>query len=98
MPFMVPWTDLPPVERARSVLQWHWRMWAELTPQQWRLGFVVLRGGEVVGVQDVGATEFAVRREVATGSWVGRRHHGQGIGTEMRSAVLHLAFAGLGAE
>jgi RimJ/RimL family protein N-acetyltransferase len=26
------------------------------------------------------------------------RHQGQGIGTEMRAAVLHLAFAGLGAE
>jgi RimJ/RimL family protein N-acetyltransferase len=35
---------------------------------------------------------------VSTGSWVGRRHHGQGIGTEMRAAVLHLAFAGLQAE
>ena len=27
-----------------------------------------------------------------------RRAHGHGIGTEMRAAVLHLAFAGLGAE
>jgi len=25
MPFGVPWTDLPPAERARSVMQFHWR-------------------------------------------------------------------------
>ncbi len=36
--------------------------------------------------------------EVSTGSWLGRQHQGQGIGTEMRAAVLPLAFAGLGAE
>jgi RimJ/RimL family protein N-acetyltransferase len=39
-----------------------------------------------------------VRRAVVTGSWLGRAHQGLGIGKEMRAAVLHLAFAGLGAE
>jgi RimJ/RimL family protein N-acetyltransferase len=42
--------------------------------------------------------DFAVLREVDTGSWLGQRYQGQGLGTEMRSAVLHLGFAGLGAE
>jgi RimJ/RimL family protein N-acetyltransferase len=42
--------------------------------------------------------DFAVLREVSTGSWLGRRYQGQGLGTEMRAAVLHLAFAGLSAE
>jgi RimJ/RimL family protein N-acetyltransferase len=32
-----------------------------------------------------------------TGSWVARAQQGRGIGTEMRQAVLHLGFAGLGA-
>ena len=72
--------------------------WAELTPQRWTLELAVLAGGEPVGIQGIGGTEFAVTREVHTGSWLGRRHHGRGIGTEMRAAVLHLAFAGLGAE
>ena len=36
-------------------------------------------------------------RSVATGSWLGLRHQGHGIGKEMRAAVLHFAFAGLGA-
>ena len=72
--------------------------WGALTPQQWSLELAVLAGGEPVGIQGIGATDFAVTREVHTGSWLGRRHHGRGIGTEMRAAVLHLAFAGLGAD
>jgi RimJ/RimL family protein N-acetyltransferase len=58
----------------------------------------VLADGEVVGTQDLGGNDFAVTREVNSGSWLGRKHHGRGIGTEMRAAVLHLGFAGLGAE
>jgi RimJ/RimL family protein N-acetyltransferase len=34
---------------------------------------------------------------VATGSWLGQEYQGQGIGKEMRAAVLHFAFAGLDA-
>jgi RimJ/RimL family protein N-acetyltransferase len=37
-------------------------------------------------------------RSVETGSWLGRAYQGQGIGREMREAILHLAFAGLDAQ
>jgi RimJ/RimL family protein N-acetyltransferase len=50
-----------------------------------------------VGQQEISARDFPVLREVSTFSWLGVRHHGSGIGTQMRAAVLHLAFAGLGA-
>jgi RimJ/RimL family protein N-acetyltransferase len=98
MPFLVPWTDLPPGPRGRSVVQHQWRQWGALTPQQWTLELAVLVDGEPVGIQSIGGTEFAVTRELHTGSWLGRRHHGRGIGTEMRAAVLQLAFDGLGAD
>ena len=52
----------------------------------------------IVGTQGVSGRDFALLREVNTGSWLGQRYQGQGLGTEMRSAVLHLGFAGLGAE
>lgn len=97
MPFAQPWTDQPPAARARSVVQYHWRCRGESTPQYWRLLFAVFRDGTVVGQQDLLAREFAVTGEVVTGSWLGRKYQGQGIGTEMRAAVLQLAFAGLGA-
>ena len=97
-PFAVPWTDAEPDQRARSVLQYHWGRWAAWTPAEWSLDLAVVRDGVVVGTQGIGAHEFAIKREVHTGSWVGQRYHGQGIGTQMRAAVLHLAFDGLGAR
>jgi RimJ/RimL family protein N-acetyltransferase len=44
------------------------------------------------------AEHFATLRSVHTGSWLGLAHQGRGLGKEMRQAILHLAFAGLGAQ
>ncbi len=98
MPFLSAWTDRPPSERARGVMRHHWRQLGAWTPEDWGLPLVVFAGGRPVGLQQIAAKDFAVLRQVSTGSWLGQRHHGQGIGTEMRAAVLHLAFADLGAE
>lgn len=98
MPFLQPWSDESPEQRARGTMQYHWGQWAAWTPQRWNLELVVARDGVVVGTQGVGGNDFAVLREVYTGSWLGRKYHGDGIGTEMRAAVLHLAFAGLDAQ
>lgn len=98
MPFSEPWTELDPPELQRSSLQYHWRLRAEWTAQNWHLPFGVWENGRLVGQQDLEARHFAVRRTVDTGSWVGMAHQGRGVGKEMRAAVLHLAFAGLGAE
>jgi RimJ/RimL family protein N-acetyltransferase len=98
MPFQVPWTDAPPDEVARSVLHHHWRRLGDWTPRNWWLDLTVFHAGAVVGQQSISGHELAITREVATGSWLGLRYQGRGIGTEMRAAVLHLAFAGLAAE
>jgi RimJ/RimL family protein N-acetyltransferase len=98
MPFTVPWTDLPPAERARSVMQFTWRVLGSLTPEKWQLPLAVFHEGRVVGLQEISAQDLSVTREVDTGSWLGRDHHGRGFGTEMRAAVLHLGFTGLGAH
>ncbi len=97
-PFAVAWTDVPPQERARSVLQFQLSQWGAWSPADWSLNLVADPGGVIVGTQGVSGRDFAVLREVRTGSWLGQRYQGQGLGTEMRSAVLHLGFAGLGAE
>ena len=97
-PFVVPWTDGTPEEVARSTLQFQWRMWGEWSPRQWSLHFVTVHDGQVIGTQALDAREFGTLREVGTGSWLGRAHHGSGFGTEMRAAVLDLAFTGLGAQ
>jgi RimJ/RimL family protein N-acetyltransferase len=98
MPFEIPWTDDPPDVRPRNSLQFWWAMRANWKPTRWVLNLVVREGKTIVGVQDLLGAEFAVTRQVATGSWLGAAYQGRGVGKEMRAAVLHLAFAGLGAE
>jgi RimJ/RimL family protein N-acetyltransferase len=98
MPFMVPWTRAESPALERGVLQFGWRQRASLTRNDWRVTFAVIHDGEPVGIQGVEAKHFATRRTVETGSWLARGAQGRGIGTEMRAAVLHFAFAGLGAE
>jgi RimJ/RimL family protein N-acetyltransferase len=98
MPFTTPFTDRPSPQRERESAQWWWRQRAEWSADKWNLTGAVFVDGRVVGVQDINAEHFASVRSVATGSWLGLAHQGQGLGREMRQAILHLAFAGLGAE
>ena len=82
---------------ALRIAQWTWRCRADWKPESWNLYLVVRHEGRVMGAQDVGARDFARLGEVSTGSWLGREYQGRGFGTEMRAAVLALAFDGLGA-
>ena len=97
-PFTTPWTDTPIDEFHRSFLQFHWRCRADLTARRWRLNFAVTADGELVGMQGASASDFPVLRSAETGSWLGLEHHGKGIGTEMRLAILTLLFDGLSAD
>lgn len=97
MPFAVPFTDQPSPQLERSSMQYFWRTRADWTPEHWQLPLAVVVDGKVVGVQDVLSERFGLLRTVKTGSWLVRSEQGKGIGKEMRAAVLHLAFAGLGA-
>jgi len=98
MPFTTPWTRLESPQLEREGMKFYWRCRAELSPTHWRLPFAIFDDGELVGVQDVGADGFPVRRWVSTGSWLALPFQGTGIGKEMRAAVLQLAFDSLGAE
>jgi RimJ/RimL family protein N-acetyltransferase len=97
MPFTIGWTDIPSPRRERESMQWFWRQRAEWSQDKWTFSGAVIVDGRPVGVQDLSAESFATLRIVRTGSWLGLRHQGKGIGKEMRAAILHLAFAGLGA-
>lgn len=97
-PFSAAWTDVPAAELPRAVVTYHWQQRAAVAPTRWSLNLVAVHEGTVVGTQGIGATDFAVVREVGSGSWLGRRYHGRGLGTHVRAAMLHLAFVGLGAR
>lgn len=103
MPFQRAWTREPDGLRQRHSLQYYWRSWALWTPEAWELPLAVWRrqpddATELVGVQTMMSNDFPVTRTFETGSWLQQAHQGQGLGKEMRAAVLHFGFAGLGAE
>lgn len=95
MPFEIPWTDSATVE---SVVAFHEQALERWQAEDWQLNLLAFHAGRVVGMQGLEAEDFAGRRTVATGSWLGRAWQGRGLGTEMRAAVLELAFRGLGAR
>jgi RimJ/RimL family protein N-acetyltransferase len=99
MPFYVPWSDragLP--EFLEEFARHHLDRLAAWSPDEWSLNLVAFHEGAVIGTQTVRADRFAETRTVDTGSWLGQAWQNQGLGTEMRAAVLELAFRGLGAE
>lgn len=71
---------------------------AKTSPDWWHLSFPVLVDGQLVGQQNITGVDFRELRTVTSFSFLARSHQGQGLGREMRAAVLHLAFAGIGAE
>lgn len=96
-PFRPLWDEVPPPHQQRNTLQHLWQARAAWKPSSWHLPLAVVVDGRVAGVQGMLADDFAARRTISSGSWLGRGYQGRGLGTEMRAAMLHLGFAGLGA-
>ena len=96
--FAAPWHELPSPAFERQFLQHWWKSRGSWSPTNWALGLAVVAGDRPIGMQDVMAGQFAVRKTVTTASWLGTANQGRGYGTEMRAAVLALAFDGLSAE
>lgn len=97
-PFLTPWAEGEPRDRARSFVQEHWYQLSSWTPDNRRLGLAVFDQAEQpLIIATLRARDFRVTREVTTSSWLGLSHQGQGYGTEARIALLTLAFDHLGA-
>lgn len=97
MPFDVPWTRTDPAELPRQFAGYHWNVRATSTPDDVRVDLAVRERGVLVGAQGFHAKDYALTRTAETGSWLGRRHQGRGIGTRMRQAVCVLLVDHLGA-
>ena len=99
MPFFVAWTDgIGKPGFVEGFVEHHLGLRREWSPGHWWLNLGVFRDGEPLGTQGLDADDYGTTRVVDTGSWLGERHQRQGIGSEMRAAVLALAFDGLGAR
>jgi RimJ/RimL family protein N-acetyltransferase len=97
-PFFSRWAERPPAEVARAVVQRQWRKRGAWSAEHWALELAVFEDGRPIGVQELRGKNFEELGEVETASWLGIAYQGRGFGTEARLAVLHLAFAELGAE
>ena len=86
------------MRRGTVLCQFYWKAWGTWRPEDWRLGFVVLAGGEIIGVQDLEARDFRTLRTVETSSYLFESARGRGHGTLMRRAVLALGFGPLEAQ
>ncbi|MEV4349834.1 GNAT family protein [Actinoplanes sp. NPDC049596] len=96
VPFLAVAEDTP-LARQRRTAQAHWAAMGQWTPAKWALILAASVDGTPVGLHNIRAENFAVRAEVATGSWVRGQDQGKGFGTLMAAGALHLAFEGLGA-
>jgi len=85
-------------QREWSWLRGIWTGRGRVEPEWWRLYFAVMVDGQPVGMQDLIGINFAALGTVSTFSWLESSYRGRGLGIEMRAAILHLAFAGLGAR
>jgi len=99
MPFAVAWTDGSSEPGfAERFVAFHEEALASWAPERWTLNLLAFRDGLPVGAQGISGTSFATERTIETGSWLGAQSQGLGLGTEMRAAVLELAFERLGAH
>jgi RimJ/RimL family protein N-acetyltransferase len=99
MPFEIPWTDRSDEPRfVEDFVAYHETTLREWRLERWSLNLLAFFEGRPVGSQSMRGEEFSARREIDTGSWLGRAYQRKGLGTEMRVAVLELAFRVLGAQ
>lgn len=99
LPIGIAWTDrIGEPGFLESFVDFHETALREWTPERWTLNLLVYFEGRPIGSQTVHGEAFAATRSVGTGSWLGQDFQRRGLGTEMRAAVLELAFRGLGAE
>ena len=99
MPFAVAWTDAVGTPGfLHDFVAHHELALADWSADRWTLNLLVWEDRTLVGSQLIAAEEFATARTVDTGSWLGQEHQRRGIGTQMRAAVVELAFRGLRAS
>jgi RimJ/RimL family protein N-acetyltransferase len=98
MPFFEPWTDAPKGELARNTAQYHWRIRGQFSVTEWTLNLGVWSEGTLVGQQGIETKDYLVTRTGETGSWLGQRFQGRGIGTAMRQAICAFVFDHLDAQ
>ena len=96
---MEPLETIWPVFGLRLTTPRIWEHRIQANPGSWVIMFgVSTRDGDFLDTQDVASKGFPSLRTISTGSWLRRSAQGQGLGKEMRAAILLWAFDHLGAD
>lgn len=98
MPFDFPWSLVPAPSMPRNVAQYHWGKRSSFSPATWSADLAVFFDGELAGAQGFSTRDYLVTRTGETGSWLGRRFQGRGIGTAMRQVMCAFIFDHLDAR
>jgi RimJ/RimL family protein N-acetyltransferase len=98
MPFSQPWTDAPSDRLPANTAAHYWSTRSSFSPSAWTLDLAVRVDGQLAGVQGLSTKDYLVVRTGETGSWLGAKFQGRGIGTAMRQAMCALLFDYLDAE
>jgi RimJ/RimL family protein N-acetyltransferase len=96
MPFFTPWSlsdDLPLI-----IAKYQWGLRAEFSPENWTAEFAVFWDGVLAGCQGFSTKDYLLTRTGETGSWLGRRFQGRGIGTAMRQVLCAFVFDHIDAD
>jgi NAD(P)H-dependent FMN reductase/RimJ/RimL family protein N-acetyltransferase len=78
--------------------QAYWSCYGRWRPESWKLNFVALADGEIVGWQQLKGEDFLRLQTVDSASFLIPGVRGRGYGKVMRTAVLTLAFGPMDAQ
>ena len=96
--FVGSWAQLVPPESEEAFVAARERTLGACTRKRWGIELGAFDRSRLVGQASLYARDWSASREVITASLVHPEHRGRGLGTEMRSGVLALAFTVLGAD
>ncbi|MEU5885003.1 GNAT family N-acetyltransferase [Spirillospora sp. NPDC047279] len=96
--YQLPWLYGPSPQLERDLLQRHWRARAHWRTDSWHLQLGIYHDQALIGLQEIWATDFPLRRVVETGSWIRLDQQRHGYGTQARASVLEFAFTTLDAR
>lgn len=76
----------------RNVIEYQRGVRTTCGPEEWRLECAVIVDKRPVGVVGIGASEWQKRKAAVSGSWLGRRYQGRGIGFTAARGLLRVYF------
>lgn len=96
--YAFPWAKGDAETIRRNVVEYQRGVRTTCGPEEWRLECAVIVDKQPAGVVGIGASEWRTRKAAVSGSWLGRRYQGRGIGFTAARGLLRVYFDELGGD